>query len=65
MGKINFIEFVQETRRETSKITWPTRKETTMTTVMIVVMALLAGLFFFAVDSTLGFVVRRIFGMAS
>lgn len=61
MAKIT--EFFRETRREVSKVTWPTQKETTMTTVMIVVMALLAGVFFFIVDSMLGYTISNILGM--
>jgi preprotein translocase subunit SecE len=59
-SKFNLFEFVRETRREVAKVTWPTRKETMVTTVMIVVMALIVGLFYFAVDSMLGFAIGRI-----
>jgi preprotein translocase subunit SecE len=65
MAKINLIEFARETRREIAKVTWPTRKETVMTTVMIVIMALLAGVFFLAVDSAMGFTISKILGMTS
>ena len=41
----NLIEFFRETKREIAKVTWPTQRETGMTTVMIVGMALLCGLF--------------------
>lgn len=61
----NLVEFFRETRREIAKVTWPTRKETMMTTVMIVAMALLAGLFFFIADSALGYVISSILGMRS
>jgi len=61
----NLVEFFRETRREIAKVTWPTRKETVMTTVLIVAMALLAGIFFFFVDYALGFVISRIIGMRS
>ncbi|MDD2325783.1 MAG: preprotein translocase subunit SecE [Alphaproteobacteria bacterium] len=61
----NIVEFFRETRREVAKVTWPTRKETVLTTVMIVVMAVVAGLFFFLVDGMLGFVISRILGMTS
>ncbi len=61
----NIVEFFRETRREVAKVTWPTRKETVLTTVMIVAMAVVAGLFFFLVDGMLGFVISRILGMTS
>ena len=48
------IQFVQEVRRETSKVTWPTWKETWVTTVMVFVMVALTMLFFFVVDYVLG-----------
>ena len=63
--KTKWLEFIRETRIETAKVTWPTRQETVTTTVMIVIMALLAGVFFLAVDSALGFGVGRLLGMNS
>ena len=65
MPKVNLVEFTRETQREVQKVTWPTRKETIMTTIMIVVMALMAGVFFFVVDSIIGFGIGRILGMSS
>ncbi|MBV8060354.1 MAG: preprotein translocase subunit SecE [Alphaproteobacteria bacterium] len=63
--KTSFADFVRETRQEIAKVTWPSQKETLMTTVAIVVMAVAAGVFFLAVDSVLGAVVSRILGMNS
>ena len=56
-------EFITETRREIAKVTWPTRREVIMTTVSIVGLALVAGLFFLLVDNVLGYGVSRILGM--
>ncbi len=64
-AKFDMAVFVRETRQEIAKITWPTRKETLMTTVMIVVMALITGVFFLGIDSALGFIISRILGMNS
>jgi len=64
-GGFHPLEFVRETQNEIKKVSWPTRRETLLTTVMIIAMALLAGLFFLAVDSGLGFVIGRILGMSS
>ena len=61
----NPMGFFRETRREMGKVTWPSRRETTMTTVMIVVMALVTGVFFFGIDTVLGFIISRILGMNS
>ena len=64
-SKTSVADFIRETRQEINKVTWPTRRETLMTTTMIVVMALVAGVFFLAVDSGLGFIVSRFLGMQS
>jgi len=58
------VDFARETKREIEKVTWPTRKEITMTTILIVLFALVTGVFFLVVDSGLGFVVSKLLGMA-
>ena len=58
MAKTNPGEFVQQVRREVAKVTWPTRRETTISTVMVFVFVVLAALFFFFVDQILASVVR-------
>ncbi len=57
------VEFTQETKREIAKVTWPTRRETVMTTAIVIIMALVAGVFFLGVDSALGYAISRILGM--
>jgi preprotein translocase subunit SecE len=61
--KTSLIDFARETKREISKVTWPTRREITMTTTMIVIFALIAGVFFMAVDTGLGYMVSKLLGM--
>ncbi len=63
MAKISPAQFIQEVRQETSKVTWPTRKETGVSTAMVFVMVILAAVFFFTVDQILAFGVRSIFGL--
>ena len=63
MAKINPGQFVREVRQEVSKVTWPTRKETAITTGMVFIMVILAALFFFLVDQVLAFGVRQILGL--
>ena len=46
----NPFQFLQEVRTEAGKVTWPTRRETTITTFMVLVMVVLASAFFVAVD---------------
>ncbi|MFN3688015.1 MAG: preprotein translocase subunit SecE [Salinarimonas sp.] len=49
-AKTSPFQFLQQVRAEGSKVTWPTRKETMVTTGMVFVMVLLAALFFLVVD---------------
>ncbi len=58
MAKTNPGEFVQQVRREVAKVTWPTRRETMISTVMVFVFVILAALFFFFIDQILASVVR-------
>lgn len=46
----NPLQFLQQTRAEVGKITWPTRREVMITTVMVFILAILAAAFFFLVD---------------
>lgn len=52
--------FIREVRQEVSKVTWPTRRETTISTTMVFVMVALMGLFFLVVDQLILFVLRAI-----
>ncbi|WP_349372019.1 preprotein translocase subunit SecE [Salinarimonas sp.] len=62
-GKTTPFEFLQQVRQEGSKVTWPTRKETMVTTGMVFVMVLLAALFFLVVDQILRFGVGLVLGL--
>lgn len=63
MAKTNPIEFLREVRQEVQKVTWPTRKETTVTTTMVFIMVVVASLFFFLVDSLLGYGITTVLGL--
>ncbi len=63
MSKTNPIEFLQEVRKETSKVTWPTRKETGISTAMVFLFVVLASVFFLIVDQILQFGVKFVFGL--
>jgi preprotein translocase subunit SecE len=64
MAKTNPFEFLQEVRQETRKITWPSRRETMITTVMVLIMVVLASVFFLVVDTVLKWGVEKLlFGM--
>ena len=63
MAKTNPLEFMRQVRQETSKVTWPTRKETMISTAMVFIFVILAALFFFLVDQVLSFGIRTVFGL--
>lgn len=50
MAAMNPAKFIREVRSEIGKVTWPTRKETMVSTMMVLVLALVAAVFFLAVD---------------
>jgi preprotein translocase subunit SecE len=58
------VKFVREVRTEVAKVTWPSRKETLVTTGLVFAMAALAAVFFFVVDQISGFGVRALFGVS-
>ena len=60
----NPLKFVQEVRDETSKVTWPTRNETLVTTVMVFNLVFVASLFFFVADQILNWIVSFLLGLA-
>ena len=63
MAKTNAAEFVQQVRQEVARVTWPTRRETLVTTAMVFVMVFIAAAFFFVVDQMLSYGVRVLFGL--
>lgn len=63
MAKTNPLEFIQQVRAETAKVTWPTRSETVVTTIMVVIMAILAAIFFFFADQVLSWGVGLLLGL--
>ncbi|MFN8758476.1 MAG: preprotein translocase subunit SecE [Tagaea sp.] len=58
-------EFVRQVRQEANKVTWPTRKETFVTTAMVFAMSFLAAIFFFVVDWFVSHGVRLILGLGA
>jgi preprotein translocase subunit SecE len=63
MAKTSPLKFTEEVRQEVARVTWPTRKETTVTTAMVFVMVFIAAGFFFVVDQIFSAGVRLIFGL--
>ena len=60
MAKTNPFTFLQQVRSETAKVTWPTRRETIISTIMGFVMVAFAATYFFVADQVLGYVVGLI-----
>jgi preprotein translocase subunit SecE len=56
----NPVKFLQEVRQEVSKVTWPSRQETLISTVMVLAMVALASLFFLAADQVIAFAVQAV-----
>jgi preprotein translocase subunit SecE len=64
MARTNPFEFIQQVREEANKITWPSRRETLITTVMVMIMVALACVFFLIVDAILKWGIDKVlFGM--
>ncbi len=65
MARTNPLQFIQQVRAETAKVVWPTRRETGLTTVMVMIMATVFATFFFLVDLTIRFSLEAILSIAS
>jgi preprotein translocase subunit SecE len=63
MPKISPFKFLQEVRAEVQKVTWPTRKETTVTTIMVFLMVAIAAAFFFFADQVMRIAVGFVLGI--
>ncbi|MBV8095551.1 MAG: preprotein translocase subunit SecE [Acetobacteraceae bacterium] len=61
---VNPAKFLREVRAEAAKVTWPSRRETLVTTGLVLAMAAVAAIFFFVVDQVIGVGVRALFGVA-
>ena len=63
MARTNPFEFLQQVRTEVAKVTWPTRRETMITTAMVLLMSIAAALFFLAADWVLSTLVTFVSGL--
>jgi preprotein translocase subunit SecE len=63
MAKPNPFQFLQQVRDEVSKVSWPTRNETAITTAMVFVMAVIAAIFFLLADQLMGWGIGLILGV--
>lgn len=63
MAKTSPLQFIQQVRAEAAKVTWPTRKETITATIGVIVMAVVAAIFFVLVDQIVGFFIRQVLSL--
>ncbi|MFA5969261.1 MAG: preprotein translocase subunit SecE [Sphingomonas sp.] len=64
MAKTTPIEFIRQVQAETRKVVWPTRRETILTGVMVLIMTSLLAVFFFSIDSIFEVVVKMLLSLA-
>jgi preprotein translocase subunit SecE len=63
MAKSNPFEFLQQVRNEASKVTWPSRRETLITTGMVLLMIVVASLFFLFTDTVIRWLLALVLGV--
>ena len=57
MAKFNPLQYLKDVRQETAKVTWPSRRETMITTVMVLIMVTISSIFFLGVDAVIKYLV--------
>lgn len=62
MAKAGPIEFIKQVRQEVARVSWPSRKETTVSTIMVFVMVFIAAVFLFFADQVIAFLIQLILG---
>ena len=65
MARTSPFKFLQEVRTETNKVTWPSRRETMITTAMVFVMAAVMSIFFLVADQIIRLLVTTVLGIGS
>ena len=63
MAKIDPVQFSREVRQEVAKVTWPSRRETLITTGLVLALSSLAAVFFLVVDQLIQLAMRWVFGL--
>jgi preprotein translocase subunit SecE len=65
MAKVSPGKFLREVRSEVEKVTWPTRRETAITTAMVFVMVAVASVFFLVADQIIRIFITFVLGLGS
>ena len=63
MARVNPGEFFRQVKAETARVVWPSGRETMMTTVMVVIMTTVLGIFFFGLDSFFSWIVKSLLSL--
>ncbi len=63
-SKTNPVTFLRQVRAEGAKVTWPSRRETMISTAMVLVMVIFAALFFFAADQLMGWLLKLVLNIS-
>lgn len=63
MARTNPLTFLSQVRSEVSKVVWPSRNETIVSTIMVLIMVALASLFFLAADQAISWVVQLLLSL--
>jgi len=63
VAKVTPGEFIRQVRSETAKVSWPTRRETVTTAIMVLIMTTLLAIFFFGIDSFFGAIVKYLLSL--
>lgn len=58
----NPLNFMREVREEVEKVSWPSRRETIVTTVMVLIMAVAAAIFFMLADQVISKLIKIVLG---
>lgn len=63
MAKIGPVEFFRQVRSETKKVTWPSRKETMISTIFVFIMVFIASVFLYFSDQLIAYLISKIIGI--
>ena len=63
MAKFSPMEYIRQVRAEMQKVTWPSRQETTTSTIAVFIMVFIAAIFLFMADQVMAYVVRLILSL--
>ena len=63
MAKLNPVLFMRQVRQEIGKVVWPTRREASMSSLMVILFTVCAAVYFFVVDQVLAYAMKLILGL--